>query len=248
MSDSSWVVDTFFDETQPHATPERILDRILNPYEDISYRVPFMITSDFRKQKGIPPVRMKINPQTVTFSQSKRITRRDTQSGAVYFHWTNAAGTNNDVIQINFSGQTGNINLRTGAKQATVVNDMLKQFRDWVKSATQQEGLDVANFSGAAKLVNFLNLYTITREPVVDKQTGYPNHFHISYASPVFGNSIVTFHGFFDRVLEFTDDANDPFNKNYSFSFTATSSSPSMDSIYQYVSSGLGREFFNDIS
>jgi hypothetical protein len=191
---------------------------------------------------------MKINPQTVTFSQAKRITRRDTQSGAVYQHWTNAKGRNNDVIQINFSGQTGNLNLRTGARQATVVNDQLKQFQEWVKSVTQQEGLDVTNLSGAAKLVNFWNLYSITREPVVDPVSGQPNNFHIMYSSPVLGNAMIDFIGFFDRVLEFTDDANDPFNKSYSFSFTATGSMPSMDHVYQYISRMIGQEFFNDIT
>lgn len=243
----TWFVDTFVDETQPKPSTDKILERILNPYEDISYRVPFMFTSDLRSAQNIPPVRMKVNPQSVTFTQSKRITRRDTQSGAVFFHWTNARGRNNDVLQIQFSGQTGNLNLRSGMKRANWASDKLKQFQQWVKSVTKQKGLDVANLSGAAKLVNFWNLYSLTREPMIDPVSGMPNQFHVLYSSPILGNAIVDFIGHFDRVMEFTDEATEPYNKNYSFSFTALSSMPSMDDIYKYISLSIGREFFNDL-
>ena len=243
----TWFVDNFVGEVQPKLSTDKILERILNPYEDISYRVPFMFTSDLRKKNNDPPVRMKVNPQNVTFTQEKRITRRDTQSGAVFFHWTNARGRNNDVVQIQFSGQTGNLNLRSGAKRASWFSKPSKAVQTWLKSVTKQEGLDVANYAGAAKLVNFWNLYSLTREPMVDPVSGMPNQFHVLYSSPLLGNSIVQFTGHFDRVLEFSDDAMEPFNKTYSFSFTATSSMPSMDDLYKYISLSIGREFFNDL-
>jgi hypothetical protein len=247
MTATSWFLDTFVDERQPKPSPDRVLDRILNPYEDISYRVPFMFTSDLRSQKNVPPVRMKVNPQSVTFSQSKRITRRDTQSGAVFFHWTNAKGSNNDVINIAFSGQTGNINLRTGAKRANALSSELAQFQDWVKSVTKQEGLEIATISGAAHLMSFWNLYALTREPMFDPVSGQPNQFHVMYSSPILGNAMVDFVGHFDRVLEFSDEAAEPFNKSYNFSFVASASIPSMDDIYKYLSLSLGRQFFDEL-
>ena len=55
----TWFVDTFVDETQPKPSTDKILERILNPYEDIDYRVPFLFTSDLRNRDNVPPVRMK---------------------------------------------------------------------------------------------------------------------------------------------------------------------------------------------
>lgn len=232
----------------PVPTVERILDRILNPYEDVAYRVPFIFTSDQRIKNEISPVRMKMNPESVTFTQNKRITRRDTQSGAVFFHWTNAKGQNNDVINISFSGTTGNINLRTGMQRnSKFMSEQIKKLRDFLKSATKQEGLDVETLAGASKLVNFWNLYNLTVEPVIDPIDGYQNKFYFMYSSPLLGNALIQFIGHFDRVLEFTDDANNPFSKNYSFSFVATETIPSMDTIFRYVSLALGQEFFNEL-
>jgi hypothetical protein len=226
---------------------ERILERILNPYEDVSYRVPFVFSSDHRTRNDIDPVRMKMNPETVTFTQNKRITRRDTQSGAVFFHWTNAKGRNNDVINIAFSGSTGNINIRTGMQRNSVVSKQTKRLRDFLKSQTKQEGLDVETLAGASKLLNFWNLYSMTREPVIDPFSGIPNKSYFMYTSPILGNAMITFIGYFDRVLEFTDDASNPFSKNYSFSFVATETMPSMDDIFRYISLSLGTQFFNEL-
>jgi len=240
--------NTFGGETTPTPSTERILDRILNPYEDVAYRVPFMFTSDQRMNNGIDPVRMKMNPETVTFSQNKRITRRDTQSGAVFYHWTNAKGRNNDVINISFAGATGNINIRTGMQRnSKYLSENIKKFRDWVKSVTNQEGLDIEALQGASKLVNFWNLYSLTREPVIDPFGGYPNRFYFMYSSPMLANALIQFIGHFDRVLEFTDDAANPFSKTYSFSFVATETIPSMDDIFRYISLTLGTEFFNEL-
>lgn len=244
---NTWFADTFLNELQPQASMERVLERILNPYEDISYRVPFMFTSDLRKMNKIPPVRLKVNPSSVHFTQAKRITRKDTQAGAVFFHWTNAKGRNNDVINISFEGQTGNINLRTGAQRQHWASDFVVQFQDWVKSITKQEGLEVSTISGAAHLMSFWSLYNLTREPMVDPLTGMPNQFHIMYSSPLLGNAMIDFVGHFDKVLDFSEDASNPFNASYSFSFVASASVPSMDDVYKYLSAALGRQFFPEL-
>jgi len=235
------------DDVAPKTSVDRILERILNPYEDVDYRVPFVFTSDQRLRDKIPPVRMKMNPEQVSFTQNKRITRRDTQSGAVFFHWTNAKGRNNDVINISFSGSTGNIDIRQGMQRNNPISEHLSKFSDAIKSATKQEGLDVANLAGASKLANFWNLYSLTAEPVIDPFTGYPNKFYFMYSSPLLANALVQFVGHFDRVLEFTDDASKPYSKTYSFSFVATESIPSMDDIFKYVSLSLGDDFFNEL-
>jgi hypothetical protein len=101
--------------------------------------------------------------------------------------------------------------------------------------------------SGAAKLSNFWNLYSLSREPVIDPKEGAPVYYYISYASPIFGNTFVTFIGHFNNVLDFTDDANSPNNKIWNFSFTVLSSMPSMNYIYSTIVSALSSEFTNPL-
>jgi len=38
---------------------------------------------------GMPVVSMAINPQTIAWTQNKRISKRDTMEGSVFFHFTN---------------------------------------------------------------------------------------------------------------------------------------------------------------
>jgi hypothetical protein len=191
---------------------------------------------------------MKLNPESVSFSQNKRITRRDTQAGAVYFHWTDSKGRNNDVINVAFQGSTGNINLRTGAQNLTILGQSIQNLNEGLRAMTKQEGLDVATLGGASKIVNFWNLYNLTNEPVLDTTYNVNNRFYFMYSSPLLGNAMITFIGHFDKVLEFTDEASNPFSKSYSFSFIAVETIPSMDDIFKYVSASIGTEFFSELA
>jgi len=242
----------------------KIIEKSYNPYEDKSLRVPFYLTSTYRKKLGIAGVSMLVNPTSVSFSQTKRITRKDTQSGAVFYHWSNRAGRNNDVLNVNFSCQTGNINIRT----ATVMNGLYGSFSsqiqekgplEWLNKVSDGttkvdstdlkvmlQGSDYA-VSGAAKMASFWNLYSLTREPIVDPKSGQPVYYHISYNSPLLGNTFVTFIGHFNDVLEFSEDAGNPHNVNYSFGFTALASIPSMDYLYPTMVNNLRTLFTNPL-
>lgn len=239
-----------------------VLERSLNPFDDKTLRVPFYLDSTYRQKLGVKGVSMMVNPTSVSFSQAKRTTRKDTQGGSVFYHWTNRMGRNNDVLEMNFSGQTGNINIRTGTL-TTGAAAMIPGSRgpiDWMNNlaakattstgdapaSVKQQGNDYS-VSGAAKLACFWNLYALTREPNVDPQNGAPVYYYIAYNSPVFGNTYVTFIGHFNKVLDFTDDATNPFNKLYTFSFTALASVPSMDYIYAVVSDNLRTVFMNPL-
>lgn len=234
----------------------KALERLLNPYEDPSLRVPFVMYSDYRVKRGMPSLKMLMNPQTVTFRQNKRISRRDTRSGATFFHWTDQSGRNNDILELDFAGQTGNISLRRGGFPAdNWVAGKIDQATDWLNEKLDQasDSLDAAlgvepqgvatDMSGAGKLAQFWNLYQLTTEPVMDPYDGRPSYSYIQYISPLFGNTGVTFVGHFSRVLEITDDSNEPFNKNYSFGFTAIGSQPSMSVMYTVISENLSQEF-----
>lgn len=251
---------------QPTGIPNfaEALTRALNPYEDVSLRVPFYITNTYRMKHGVKGLSMLMNPTNVTFQQTKRVTRRDTQGGACFFHWTNMVGRDNDILQMEFRGLTGNINLRTGGynrsggifdKGAAYIN----KGTDWMNSkltegqqnsesvlGLQPQGV-AKNLAGASKLASFWNLYEITRAPVLDPTDGSPVYSMISYASPLFGNTFVTFVGHFNSVLNFEDSAADPFNKVWSFSFTALGSNPALDYLYTAILRNLSTTFLNDL-
>lgn len=241
------------------------LTRALNPYEDVSLRVPFYITNTYRMKHGIKGLSMLMNPTNVTFKQSKRVTRRDTQGGACFFHWTNMVGRDNDILQMDFQGLTGNINLRTGGYNKTGgffdrgaayinkgtdwFNSKLSAAGDKVESGSvglQPQGV-AKNLAGASKLASFWNLYEITRAPVLDPTDGSPVYSMISYSSPLFGNTFVTFVGHFNDVLGFTDSAADPFNKQWNFGFTALGANPSLDYLYTAILRNLSTTFLNDL-
>lgn len=235
------------------------LSRMLNPYEDKDLRVPFYMYSDYRMINGITGVTMQMNPQNVDFKQGKRINRKDTQGGAIFFHWTDDRGKNNDIIEIEFSGQTGNINLGRGAYFQSEWGARLTQATDWINDKlmgsysentpdSQRAATPVTkNVAGAAKLLGLWDLHNLTSEPVRDTRTGRPLFSHISYTSPMMANSIITFSGHFNRVLDINDNANDPFSKRYSFGFTALSSDPPLDELYQVISQQLSWDLLNDI-
>jgi hypothetical protein len=242
-----------------------VLERSFNPYEDKELRVPFYMTSSYRKRLKVRGVSMLVNPSSVSFRQNKRVVRKDTQGGSIFYHWANRMGRDNDILELDFSGQTGNINIRSG----TIQNGAYGMFADdvggrgpleWLNNLAS--GTTMSNedqpasvklrgndftVSGAAKLANFWNLYSLTREPVVDPKTGSPVYYYVTYSSPAFGNTYVTFIGHFNRVLEFTDEAQKPFSKNYSFGFTVLSSIPSMDYLYNTITQNLRTVFTNPL-
>ena len=148
----------------------------------------------------LPEVEMLINPKTIRWEQPKRITKRDTREGSVFFHFTNDRGENNDILTLHFNGSTGNIDMRgsedTGA------------FRKWLI---------------------WHNLYLLTREPIL-LPDGAENLVTITYTSPLWA-APVDFIGFFEQVLEFTEDAGKPHSREYSFSFKVVESSPELSDV-----------------
>src|SRR3990167_9157847 len=75
-------------------------------------RVPIVWQSAMRARSNTPPLYMTINPQQVQFQQAKRIQRQDTIGGTTFFHFSNRRGQNNDLLTLQISGTTGNIDPR----------------------------------------------------------------------------------------------------------------------------------------
>jgi hypothetical protein len=242
-----------------------VLEKSFSAQSNKSLRVPFYMTSSYRKDHNIPGVSMLMNPQSVSFNQTKRITRKDTQEGTIFYHWTNRSGRNNDILTLDFTGQTGNINIRTGSISKGILGAVQSSLGaesgpiDWLNNlADRHTNVDSTNLgvklrgndytaAGVSKLVNFLNLYSLTREPMIDVTTGKPVIYYISYSSPLFGNTFVTFKGHFNGVMSITDSADKPFSIDYSFSFSALSSNPPMDDIYTTVAQNLSYLFTNPL-
>jgi hypothetical protein len=218
----------------------------------------------------MPVINMAVNPQSITWSQDKRIVKRDTMNGSTFFHFTDDASQNNDILKLSFSGKTGNINVNAAS---SIPNSLLtNQGGPLVRITTDKGGPLLVNspttgpedLVGAIKAIAYdqINnmksanglklriwheLYNLSREAVIlnpantgikTVPTGLKNEFFISYRTALFPTAIV-FSGFFDKVLDFTESAQDPFNRDFGFSFTVTGASPSLDSIAEKISSTL---------
>lgn len=167
-------------------------------------------------------IEMAVNPNSVTFRQPKRITKRDTQEGSVYFHFTNSQGENNDILTLEFRGNTGNLNLQGSIDTTRGVFDN-----------------GSASGNGAnKKLQIWHNLWALTREPMlVSSEFGtYVNQFLIIYSSTGIPMQISLI-GHFNSVLEFTETADKPFTRDYSMSFTVQEIVPPLNDLMQLLQS-----------
>jgi len=237
------------------------LSTALNPYDDKTLRVPMYMTNSWRESAGVnePGVKMSMNPNSVSFRRPKRITEKKTQGGSTFMHWTDSSGRNNDILQLDFRGQTGNINLRRAARLkfgslfSEGVDWLNEKLNDFENMATESNAIAQPepvgtdrDMSGATKLVKFWDLHKLITEPVVD-QFGNPVLSYIYYSSPLFGNMYMKFIGHFSTGLDFEDVADQPFNKTYSFGFTVEASQPPLHAIYEAITFAVGQQFNNNI-
>lgn len=181
-----------------------------------------------------PVIAMALNPNSVKFDQPKRITKRDTMEGSVFWHFTNSQGQNNDILTLSFAGSTGNIDLRSSTGTIPVPSDTNGTTSN--AQSTDKMGLDTGALE---KLIVWHNLYLLTREPNL-LGDGSENVWSITYTSPLFPMDI-TFNGFFQKVLDFTEDAKKPHSRNYSFEFTVQSVEPSLDDVLAQLGTIFGQ-------
>jgi hypothetical protein len=167
--------------------------------------------------KGAPPhyVTMAVNPTSVQFQQPKRIVKRDTRNGSVFFHFTDEAGSNNDVLTCTFSGTTGYINLKSELSGGDDTNS-IRKLRMWHE------------------------LFAMSHEPMlfVKDSVVYRNLFFATFMTKMFPVGI-TLIGHFNETLSFEESANNPNQVQYRFGFTASKTTPSMGDIATLISAQL---------
>jgi hypothetical protein len=162
-------------------------------------------------------IEMMVNPNSITWKQPKRIVKRDTQEGSIFFHFSNSRGQNNDILTMDFKGNTGNINVRSDIDSD---EGSLSTIRSINTGATK-------------KLLIWHNLWQLTREQML-LDDGTMNEFMIFYTSPVIPGGI-TLIGFFSTTLDWTDSADKPNSKDYAFSFTVQETVPPLDDLLQDI-------------
>lgn len=163
-----------------------------------------------------PVINMMVNPSTIQWSQTKRISKKNTLGGTVYFHFSDTNGQNNDILTMTFSGNTGYMGNASdfSAKRMEVDDELRKR---------------------AAKRRIWMDLYGLTREPV-DLPGNLRNEFYIHYRTRMFPS--ITLIGFFSSVMQFTESADKPFSRDYSFSFTVTDTAPNLNYILDNMALG----------
>lgn len=205
-------------------------------------RMPIVWQSYRRERLGVPPLYMQVNPQQVQFQQGKRIQRQDTIGGTTFFHFTNRRGQNNDILTLQISGTTGNIDPRsyygqTGQPQAEGVGDAIVQILG--PSSGGLSGVlntvigEVDRTKARENLLAWMSFYQLSLEPIQDADTGKPNLVTMSYISPLFPKP-VKFTGFFMNAVQFSETAADPFQRQWSVQFTVQRTDPSLDTVVDY--------------
>ena len=171
-------------------------------------------------QSDLPVIQMGVNPASISWRQPKRITKKDTQEGSIFFHFTNARGQNNDILVLDFKGNTGNINLAGDTAPAI--------------SGVGALGATGSDTGAVKKLIAWHNLWNLTRETMI-LDDGVSNEFMITYTSAAIPFEIMLI-GFFSANLEWEDNASKPNSKDYSFSFTVQEIVPDIDDLVKNVS------------
>jgi len=147
-------------------------------------------------------IEMLVNPSSIQWTQPKRVVPVNTQGGTVFFHFGDKDGRDNDILTLTFRGSTGNIDPRA--------SDTLSN----------------------QKWLIWHNLYQLSREPVV-LADGMENIVTIDYSSSLFPgddeNTILSFYGYFENVMSFTETAEKPNSRDYSFSFKVIKTQPDLN-------------------
>lgn len=223
-----------------------LLDSSTGDQTGIANRVPFIFTSDKRlsllrdgrrvldNPSIFPLINMMVNPSSVRFRQGKRITKKDTQEGSVFFHFTNKDGQNNDILYMSFAGTTGYID-RRGSQPTSIQHDKVLGV----------EGLDIAEDTGfvntgsTTKILIWHNLYNLTREQML-LDNNRENRFHIFYISKLFP-IMIKFTGHFNTLLDFSEEGAKPNSSDYTFEFTVEDTQPSLDELIPQIATQLQR-------
>jgi hypothetical protein len=184
-------------------------------------RIPCMFSSTLRETPSLlpvvypgatpgvtllPVVSMSLNPRSVSWQQPKRITTVYTRGGAKFFHWTDSAGRNQDILTLRFEGSTGNISRK--------ISEMILGFDRPPAVQASEPLMPPDNY---ARLLLWTNLYQLTREPV-RLPDGTFNWQYIQFTSLTVP-SMIRVQGHYEAVMEFSEDAQDASRARYSFSF-----------------------------
>lgn len=149
-------------------------------------------------------IEMLINPSSIQWTQPKRVVPVNTQGGTVFFHFGDKDGRDNDILTLTFRGSTGNIDPRA---------------RDTLSNQ---------------KWLIWHNLYQLSREPIA-LADGTENIITIDYSSVLFpgesGGDILSLYGYFENVMSFTETAEKPNSRDYSFSFKVIKTEPDLNTV-----------------
>jgi len=198
------------------------------------------LTSSRRIALGLPPVQMAINANQVKHARAKRFTKADTLEGSTFMHYLDKNGRNNDLLKLDFRGNTGNIDLRGSAVSEAEIEAATGILgpRGTAADAATARTIDTGAFF---KLLTFHQLRQLSLEalvfvPGIDNASTTPvptavaaeNEFMIQYLSPIYPSNILIT-GIFDQAVSFTEDAEDPNSVDYEFGFWVQSVYPDED-------------------
>jgi hypothetical protein len=173
----------------------------------------------------------------VVFKQAKRISKKNTRGGTVYWHWADDQGSDNDILEMQFRGRTGSIlNKPNDASAAPGGPASANSPLVGLTNPISQD--NPTPTAGATKHYQWARLYQLTSLPTLDKELNQLNLSTVIYRSPLFPNP-VQFTGFFNQVLDFDEVAERPFMTEYSFTFVVQKTQPNLNTLTEYLAQAL---------
>lgn len=207
--------------------------------DEISFGL-WSFSTTYQLYRGNSPVQMMLNPTSVRWSRAKRLVKNDTLDGSVFTHFLDRNGRNNDLIKLEFSGNTGNIDLRG----SLVSEDDLAAAAGFLGArgtAADRALADQIDTGALRKLITFHKLRQMSEEPViftvqsledtestevVSAQTS--NEFLIQYVSPLFPSNILI-SGIYASPVQFEESGENPNSVDYTFDFWVKEITPDTD-------------------
>jgi hypothetical protein len=181
------------------------------------------------EQSTIGEIGLIVNFKNVQFDAPKRIGERKVRGGTAFMFWRDKNFYSNDIFTLTVVGDTGNL------FDPHKVADAEYAYPD--KSKTVIAG---ATIQGSAapkeKLQMFFQLLALSKEKNY-QDDGKENLFYIIYNSATFREPI-RFWGHFETGLTFSDDAEDPFHKEFNFNFKVYYSEPDLIDYFNLIKTG----------
>lgn len=176
-------------------------------------------------------VTMALNPNQLTFQQTKRIARADVRGGAVFYHGVNERGEDNDILILGIQGSTGDIRI---PPQRSVGSAEINEDNPSREVQLERAWADKVQ----ARFRAFWSFVQLSREAVLLPDGTY-NEIELTCVTPLLRPTSppdMMFFGFFSQPVTWTESAQQKGAIDWQCEFTVRRFTPDFVDIVLFLS------------